>query len=75
MREYFDAQTFSLAYSKLKDVYEGSDSDFVRLLLADFILDFFPSDDPKAFFVNSERREFFQQLEEFRKSLLLTRMA
>lgn len=74
VRKYFDAQTFSLAYSKIRNIYEGSDSDFVRLLLADFTLDFFPYDDPQKFCVDSEKREFFFKLQEFRKLILLSRM-
>lgn len=74
VRKYFDVQTFSLAYSKLKNIYEGSDSDFVRLLLADFTLDFFPRDDPYKFYIDFEKHEFLLKLHEFRKLLLLSRM-
>ncbi|WP_156919329.1 hypothetical protein [Azovibrio restrictus] len=74
VRKYFDAQTFSLAYSKIRNIYEGSDSDFVRLLLADFTLDLFPSDDPQQFCMDVEKQEFLLKLQKFRKLILLSRV-
>jgi hypothetical protein len=72
IREYFDAQNLLSAYQTLKNVYESTGSEFARLLLADFILDFFPNNDPKRFSTDDEMKNFFSKLEEHRKSYLLT---